>query len=388
MTQREPNSLTKQKILVLVDWFTPGYKAGGPIQSCANFAFALKDLYDIYILTTDTDHGETKPYEGIPAGKWLTNIDPGFSVKYLPKATLRAAMIRTEIALLAPDFIYLNHLFSPLFVVYPLWLHYKKRIPGRVVLCPRGALYASALAIKTWKKTPFLKAFRWLGIHRRILFHATNEREKEAILHFFPRSTVRIADNLPNSNQPEFRTCPKSAGTVKAIFVARIFPIKNLLFYLTALEQVKTNVELTVVGPIEDKPYWEECTRKIEALPKHVKVHYLGSKRNDELMPILQSHHIFVLPTTGENFGHSIFEALLGGRPVLISDQTPWLDLTPLTVGWDLPLAGPAAFARVTEQVGEWDQVHFDQWARAAWTYARDFIQNPELQNQYVKLFE
>jgi glycosyltransferase involved in cell wall biosynthesis len=380
--------VSKQKILVLVDWFAPGYKAGGPIQSCLNFAFALKDRYDIYVLTTDTDHGETTPYEGIPTGQWLTNLDPGFKVKYLPKATLRAAMIRTEIALLAPDFIYLNHLFSPLFVVYPLWLQYRALIPGRVVLCPRGALYDSALSIKPWKKSPFLKAFRWLGIHRRILFHATNDREKEAILRFFPGSTIRIADNLPNSNQPEFRSWPKTVGSVKAIFVARIFPIKNLLYYLAALETVKTNVTLTVVGPIEDKPYWEECTRKIEALPPQIKVSYLGPKRNDELMPILQQHHVFVLPTTGENFGHSIFEALLGGRPVLISDQTPWLGLPARKAGWDLPLTDPGAFARVTEQVGEWDQDHFDQWARAAWSYAHDFIRNPELQNQYAKLFE
>ena len=130
--------MSKQKILVLVDWFAPGYKAGGPIQSCLNFAFALKDRYDIYVLTTDTDHGETAPYEGIPTGQWLTNLDPGFKVKYLPKATLRAAMIRSEIALLAPDFIYLNHLFSPLFVVYPLWLQYRKLIHGRVSYA-RGA---------------------------------------------------------------------------------------------------------------------------------------------------------------------------------------------------------------------------------------------------------
>lgn len=380
--------MSRQKILVLVDWFAPGYKAGGPIQSCLNFAFALKDRYDIYVLTTDTDHGETTPYEGIPTGQWLTNLDPGFKVKYLPGATLRAAMIRTEIVSLAPDFIYLNHLFSPLFVVYPLWLQYRKLIHGRVVLCPRGALYDSALSIKPWKKSPFLKAFRWLGIHRRILFHATNEREKEAILRFFPDSTIRIADNLPNSNQPEFQSCPKTVGSLKAIFVARIFPIKNLLYYLAALETVKTNVALTVVGPIEDRPYWEECTRKIEALPANIKVSYLGPKRNDELMPILQQHHIFVLPTTGENFGHSIFEALLGGRPVLISDQTPWLGLPARKAGWDLPLADPGAFARVTEQVGEWDQDHFDQWARAAWSYAHDFIRNPELQNQYAKLFE
>lgn len=379
--------MRKKSVLVLVDWFAPGYKAGGPIQSCVNFAFSLKDEFDIFVLTTDTDHGETEPYPGIPTGQWLTNLHPGFQVKYLQKATLRAGTLKKEIRSLNPDYIYLNHLFSPLFVVYPLWLKYRGAVKSDVVVCPRGALYDSALSVKPWKKTPFLKLFRWLGIHRKIVFHATNQREQAAILHYFPGSAIRIADNLPNSNQPVFLSYPKTAGSLKCIFIARIFPIKNLLYFLTALESVGTNVELTVVGPVEDKAYWEECQKKIASLPMNIKVTWLGPKRNDELMLILQQHHLFVLPTTGENFGHSIFEALLAGRPVLISDQTPWLGLPSLKAGWDLPLADPSAFSRVTEEMGGWDQQRFDEWAFAAWSYAHKFIKNPELQSQYLKLF-
>ena len=234
-----PDSMKKKKILVLVDWFTPGYKAGGPIQSCANFAFSLKNEFDIYVLTTDTDHGETSPYEGIVSGEWLTNLHPDFKVKYLAKATLKAAQVKKEIQELNADFIYLNHLFSPLFVVYPLWLKYKRQFESKIVVCPRGALYDSALSVKPWKKTPFLKLFRWLGFHRQIIFHATNQREETAIQRFFPGSTVLIADNLPNSNQPVFQSCPKQPGSVKCVFIARIVPIKNLLFFLTALEKVR-----------------------------------------------------------------------------------------------------------------------------------------------------
>lgn len=379
--------MTKKTILVLVDWFAPGYKAGGPIQSCLNFAFSLKEQFDIYVLTTDTDHGETVPYEGIPTGQWLTNLHPDFRVKYLPKAGLKPALLRKEMETLNPDFVYLNHLFSPLFVVYPLWLKYRGVLRSQVVVCPRGALYDSALAVKPWKKSPFLKLFRWMGIHRRVLFHATNQREKEAILRFFPGSTIGIADNLPNSNQPDLQTCPKRVGELKCIFIARIFPIKNLLFLLTVLKKVKTAVELTIIGPAEDKAYWDECQRAIQGLPANIHATWLGPRRNDELAPILRQHHLFVLPTTGENFGHSIFESLLSGRPVLISDQTPWLDLASRKVGWDLPLAEPDAFARAIEEAGAWDQQQFEQWAAAAWTYAHNFIKNPELQRQYLKLF-
>ena len=159
------------------------------------------------------------------------------------------------------------------------------------------------------------------------------------------------------------------------------------MFFLKALEKVSATVELSIVGPVEDKGYWEECREKIAQLPAHVTVNYLGPRRNDELMPLLQQHHLFVLPTTGENFGHSIFEALLAGRPVLISDQTPWLGLTAQKAGWDLPLNDPSAFTRIVDETAGWDQASFDQWARSAWEYARRFIENPELQRQYIQLF-
>src|ERR1700684_239583 len=77
--------LIKKKILVLVDWFAPGYKAGGPIQSSVNFAFALKNDFDIYVLTTDTDHGETAPYPDIISGEWIRNPSGGFQIYYAKK---------------------------------------------------------------------------------------------------------------------------------------------------------------------------------------------------------------------------------------------------------------------------------------------------------------
>ena len=379
--------MSKKKIAVLVDWFAPGYKAGGPIQSCVNFAFAMKDKFDVNVLTTDTDHGETTPYPEIPSGRWISNLHPGFKVNYLRKSTLNARVLKKELLTLDADFVYLNHMFSPLFVIYPLWLKYRGALKSRIVLCPRGALYDSALSVKPWKKTPFLKLFRWMRLHKKILFHATNQREKEAILRFFPGSTIMIADNLPNANQPDFMGLPKQAGKLKTIFIARIVPIKNLLFLLQALQSVRAEVDLTIIGPVEDTAYWDACRGGMDQLPGNIRVRYEGPKKNHELLPILQQHHLFILPTTGENFGHSIFEALLAGRPVLISDQTPWLGLTARQSGWDLPLADKAAFTRIIEQAADWDQTQFDRWALAAWEYAGQFVNNPELQLQYLNLF-
>lgn len=386
------SGMLKQKerktVLVLVDWFKPGYKAGGPIRSCTNFAYALKNDFDIRVLTTDTDHGEQKPYQDIPSNKWITNLGPDVQVYYARKTTLSLGQLKRVIISTNADYVYLNHLFSPKFVVYPLWLKFTGQLKSKIVLCPRGALYESALAVKPVKKKPFITLFKALKIHRLITFHATNEREKKAILAYFPGSKVIIADNLPESDQPAFVTCHKDPGVLNCVFIARIVPIKNLLFLLQALQHVKSRVNLSVAGPVEDQDYWNDCEKVIQNLPSNIKVNYIGAVSNDEVKKIIPSHHLYILPTQGENFGHSIFEALLMGRPVLISDQTPWLQLSSKKAGWDLPLNEPGKFAQIIDEVAAWNQNEFDEWANGAWQFAHLFIENPGLKKQYFNLFQ
>jgi len=264
------------------------------------------------------------------------------------------------------------------------WQGFMKRT---VVVCPRGALYDSALSIKWYKKWPLLKLFKWMNIHKKVRFHATNTREKKAILAYFPGSEILIADNLPNSRQMEFSTLSKEKGKLKCIFIARIHPIKNLHFLLQLLNSVSAAIQLSIVGPMEDATYWQECVAIIEKHPKHIEVVYMGAIPNHELSELLRQHHLFILPTTGENFGHAIFEAFLAGRPVLISDQTPWLNLHSAGVGWEISLQDSAAFVNAIDLAANWAQEEFDKHALSAWNYAKSFIENPSLKKQYEELF-
>lgn len=378
----------EKKLLILVDWFAPGYKAGGPIQSCINLCIALKDKYKIYVLTTDTDHGESKPYNGIVQDKWIFDEQLGVNIFYAKKQTLKASQLAAQIDYVNADFVYLNHLFSPYFVIYPLWLKFSSKIKAKVVVCPRGALYNSALSLKSYKKRPLLYLYKWMGIHRQVTFHATNEREYKAIEQYFPGSEIVVADNLPDTNQPVFSTCIKETGKLKCIFIARIVPIKNLLFLLQSLQKIKEQVTLSIAGPVENEIYWEECNRHIKQLPVNITVNYLGPKSKAELSSLIQQHHLFILPTTGENFGHSIFEAMLSGRPVLISDQTPWLNLEQQNAGWDLPLTEPENFAAIIKKMAECDQEQFESYAKGAWQYAADYINSTKAKEQYYNLFK
>lgn len=375
------------KILILVDWFYPGYKAGGPIQSCINLCRALNTQYSIYVLTTDTDHQELTPYNNIESNSWLYNSNLNIHIYYAKKKTLTTKQLALQINFIGADFIYLNHLFSSYFVVYPLWLAVLNKIKAKIIMCPRGALYDSALSLKSYKKIPLLILYRWLGIHRRVIFHATNQREQTAIEKYFPGSHIIVADNLPNSLQGGFKTITKEPGKLLCIFISRIVPIKNLIFLLRVLQDVKQQVELTIAGPVEDETYWKQCKKYITHLPSNIRVHYTGPKSNHEIAGLIQQHHLFILPTTGENFGHSIFEALLAGRPVLISDQTPWHNLQHQNAGWDLPLAYPPEFLKVIEQLSACSQDGFDTMAKGAWNFAATFLQQNDARKKYKNLF-
>ena len=71
-----------QKLLILTDWFTPAYKAGGPVRSIENLARLLKDDFEIFILTGDRDLGDRHPFEGITPDAWILS-DHNHHVRYV-----------------------------------------------------------------------------------------------------------------------------------------------------------------------------------------------------------------------------------------------------------------------------------------------------------------
>jgi glycosyltransferase involved in cell wall biosynthesis len=156
---------------------------------------------------------------------------------------------------------------------------------------------------------------------------------------------------------------------------------------LELLRGVKQQVSLTVIAGLEDKVYWEQCRQLIKHLPGNVKVNIPGELQHHEVEQQLLAHHVFVLPTKGENFGHAIFEALAAGRPSLISDQTPWRNLQQSKAGWDLPLSEPAAFAAAIEEAASMSNEQLNEWCTGAWNFCRDYIERSGIKEQYIKLF-
>jgi glycosyltransferase involved in cell wall biosynthesis len=377
----------RKSILLFADWYEPGYRAGGPIRSCVNFARHMSTDYRVYVFTSDRDLGSTLPYEGVPVDTWQTGKD-GTAIYYCSPGNLSWQNIRRQLAAVRPDFVYLNSMFSPKFTIYPLLISRIYRHAYGVVLSPRGMLRESAIQFKTFKKKVYLTILRTAGMHRAIRFHATDRKEAEDIHKYFGETAgVTIVANFPGAAEGDLGVPVKKEGELSMIFVGRIHPIKNLDLLLETLKQLRISCRLTVVGSLEDRSYWEKCSRIMDELPSNIIVNYIGEVANHELPAITARHHIFVLPTRGENFGHAIFEALAAGRPVLISDQTPWRNLQAAGAGWDLSLDSPWRFGEVIGQAAALGQQEYEALCRSTRQYLEKYVASLNLKEEYQKLF-
>ena len=163
--------------------------------------------------------------------------------------------------------------------------------------------------------------------------------------------------------------------------------MKNLDYALRVLAEVKVSLDFSIYGPQEDKAYWEKCQLLIAKLPANIQVFYKGSVDHQEVVNTLAHYDLFFLPTLGENFGHVIHEALRAGVPILLSDQTPWLDLEKKGVGWSLPLNTPSGFVQAIENVAKWDEKTKRNVAERVLAYADETGNNAQAIEQNLMLF-
>ena len=376
-----------KRIFLFADWYEPGYKAGGPIRSCVNFAHHMQGDYQVYVFTTDRDLNSTTPYEGIPVNEWVTGAG-GEKVYYGSPEMLNWGNISRQIKAIAPDFIYLNSMFSLKFTIFPLLISRSQRWRGKIILSPRGMLRSSAVEFKPLKKKIFLTVFRLLGFSGKLWFLASDDTEEKDVKRYFG-SHVHVVQipNFPSALPAKPEIAEKKKGELSLLFIGRVHPIKNPDYLLNVLKDVKANIRLTIVGSCEDKNFWRQCEEMISTLPANIRVTYAGEMPNHELPGITALHHIFTLPTRGENFGHAIFEALTLGKPVLISDQTPWRHLIGKKAGWDLPLDRPDGFRQVIEEVAAFDQQEYTRWCLATRKYMEDYLSKLNTKDEYLKLF-
>ncbi len=379
----------KKTILILTNYYIPSQKGGGPIQSIKNLIDHLSSHFEFYIITSDRDLGENKPYSTILVNRW--NRVGNAEVFYASPKMLALNQLAKIINCIDYDVLYLNSFFSPRFSIFPVLLYYLKKIKGnRIVIAPRGEFIEGAIKQKWFKKNAYLKLVQFFGLYNNVEWHATSFLEEESIKNLFGYGAkVQIASNLTEDCRTlsYSKRTNKRKGHLKIIFISRIHPKKNLNYAFEILTNVTGEIEFSIFGPIEDEAYWSICQKSIRSLPENINVYYRGLVDHKDVVEIFKGHHVFLFPTLGENFGHVIFESLIGGCPVITSDQTPWRGLNELNVGWDIPLNDKKRFTEAVQYYVDMNNDEYLNTSKAAFAYGKRVADNGEDKRRYHQLF-
>ena len=374
------------KILICVDWFDPGFRAGGPIRSCVNLVDLLHHDIPISVLTGSRDLGAESNYPGVKIGAW-NNWNGKATVWYATRLQHYCGAFLFAMRRLHPTSVYLNSMFSLSGAVVPLLIKCVLR-NTQLIVAPRGMLKPSALSTRRWKKWTWLRFLRLSGLASRIKFHATSDEEAAEVRAVFGSSArVTVVPNIPRMPVAKVQLHRKAAGELRLSLVGRVHPIKNVLFVIRLLSEISFLCSLDIVGPAEDVAYYKECQSEIARLPPNVTVRFSGSVTNEEVVGLVQRSHVMILPTQGENFGHAIFEALAIGIPVVISDQTYWRGLEADHAGWDLPLDQPAQFRSVLASLAAMDGDQYHVLQKGAHRRAVRFFEENDLKRAYLEMF-
>jgi len=383
---------TNKKILILCDYYLPGYKSGGGMRTVVNMVDRLKNKYDFFIITRDHDGKlDRQQYTSVNINQW--NDVRGAKVFYLSKDKLKISKLHELISNVKPNVIYSNSYFATLTLYFLILKRLKVIKQINIILAPCGELSDGALQLNSAKKTAFIQLANLSNLFRNIIWKASTELEKAEIelvkgsggeIYIAPDMLPRTIFEDYNSNiKPQ-----KSSGEVKMIFLSRFMKKKNFKWLLENLSVIKGRLEIDVYGPLEDARYWSQCQRIIETFPKNIKIHAKGPVPHEEVLATLAKYHFFIMPTLGENFGHIFLESLAAGCPLIISDRTPWLNLEERNIGWDLSLDEPDKWVETLNLCINLDQSGYSKLSNNARNFAITILNDKKYEEDTLTVLE
>ncbi|MGB6192029.1 MAG: glycosyltransferase [Terracidiphilus sp.] len=372
-------AIGKPTILVLLRYYLPGFKAGGPVRSIAGLVSTLGSEYDFKIICLDRDLGDDRPFPDEPVGRWYRYQSA--SVLRVPPGLGGIRLILQALRREHYDALYLNSVWERFFSIGPLFfrkLHLVPQVP--LVLAPRGEFSAGAIGIKRWRKGLFLLMAKIIRLFDRVLWQASSEHEESdivrqlgnvdlqrapvvvAVIQSPPQNAasrlkVRIAPDLQGESGRQPGSLDgkiKEPGKLRIVTHGRVCKKKNIDYAIRLLKDVAGEVQYDIYGPLEDAKYVALCEQQRDALPANITVRFMGPVQHHLIVERLEDYHLFLLPTLGENFGHVIAEALQAGCVPLLSNTTPWRNLEEANAGWDFPLDRPDLFVKALQSSVSW----------------------------------
>lgn len=308
---------------------------------------------EVTVLTTDSNGDEGQAPLDVPLNQPVDT--DGYQTIYFRCAPFRR--YKFSLSLLQwlghhganYDLAHIHALFSPVTSVAATVAR-QKQLP--YILRPLGTLDPADLAKKRQFKQIYAALLERPNIQGAAALHFTSEQEAKVSERFGAKTRDMV---LPlGVVLPDFSCTEAEAqqlirqrydipdGVPIVLFMSRIDPKKGLDLLLPALETLHQSGKpfhfVLCGGNPQDQGYVDAIGKQVENSVLKGCTTVTGFVTGALKAQILQAADIFVLPSYYENFGIAVAEAMVAGKPVVISDQVHiWQDIQSSESGWVTP---------------------------------------------------
>jgi glycosyltransferase involved in cell wall biosynthesis len=377
--------MNKPRVLIVYHTYLPSEFAMGPVSAIRHLAECMGHDYEIRLLTLNHDFVTGEKL--FSADHQVASTD-GASIEYLPRGfrglRILWQRLREPHEVLEIHSGFDRHLAIPALVLTRMGI-----VNGtRAFHSPHGIFLPIDMSRGAFKKRLYCALADVFNLYKNVV-HLASSPGEVADIRRWHRRTQRIVE-MPHFVDAQLgtnRVAPRSKRpqSLKIAFVGRIALQKNFMFAIEVVRALGVESQMDVFGEA-DPDYWPACDAALNAGTGLCKVNLHGHVPQTRLLDILPNYDVLLHPTSGENFGYSIIEALGLGVPVLLSDKSPWLDIEKVGAGWVVPLSDHGAFvARLTEifNMGtEWQSLR-----ESALNYAREKIENERSRKLRASLY-
>ena len=378
----------KKKIIVFSNYYLPGTLAGGPIRSIEGLIKKLSNLFSFELVTSSHDAFSNQNYENIKINEW--NDLKYANCLYLSDKKLSFSLIRNILSSGKHDIIYLNSFFNFWYSIVPILIYRYTDLDGiKLILAPRGEFNSNALNNNRLKKSIFLFISRFLKLHKEIIWHASTVHEEEDIKVFFKEADIKVVSNISLiDHQSNIAKKNKAKNELNILFFSRITKMKNLTGALRILKNFNETINFNIYGPKEDQNYYDEVVSLINDLPKNINVNVIGPLEHEKIREAFDMHHLLLLPTLGENYGHVIRESLANNCPAIISNKTPWENFQENNIGFICNIDNDIEFVQSIKFFLRMTQNEYDKYISTMSNNVEKLFSESDVIDKSVKLFD
>lgn len=299
-------------------------ESGGVVRAVLDLSAALAGRgHEVTVLSHDDSDAPED---------WRTGVGEPVSSHVLPRARLVTAgwlprLHRAEVATVlgATDVLHLHGLWTPTSRQLAVQAN-QLGVPYIVTL--HGMLDDWCMAQKTVKKRIYLAVAGQQLLDKACFVHATAEAEREQSEKWFTTPTRIIPSvfdtgpfrQLVGSQLARAQYPGLEDGHASVLFLSRLHYKKGLDRLIGALRVLKEAgilCSLLVAGTGDSPQYAKEMQRLARRLGLDGDVHFLGFVSGPERVSLFQAVDVLALPTSQENFGFVLYEALAAGTPVV-----------------------------------------------------------------------